>query len=101
MAPLDADLRLIGATHGIGTSRSTYSINLRSPSCLAGLPPDVVVHLATALRDEPIERLTEVNINAVDALLVSLSRANVRPSVVVLGSTGGVYGDPRDGSADL
>jgi GDP-4-dehydro-6-deoxy-D-mannose reductase len=93
VAPLDADLRRIETD-----SRYRYeSVDVLDQPALtelfAGLTPNVVVHLATALRDESIERLTEVNINAVDALLVSLSRASVRPSVVVLGSTGGVYGD--------
>jgi GDP-4-dehydro-6-deoxy-D-mannose reductase len=94
VAPLDAELRTIAAD-----PRYRYeSVDVLDQSALtallAALTPDVVVHLATALRDEPIERLTALNINAVETLLVSLSRAKVRPSVVVLGSTGAVYGDP-------
>jgi GDP-4-dehydro-6-deoxy-D-mannose reductase len=94
VAPLDADLQTIG-----DDPRYRYeSVDVLDrpvlTELLAGLRPDVVVHLASALRDESIESLTAVNINAVDALLVSLSRANVRPPVVVLGSTGAVYGDP-------
>jgi GDP-4-dehydro-6-deoxy-D-mannose reductase len=94
VAPLDAELRLIGADPRYRYQSVDVLDQPALTELLAGLRPDVVVHLATALRDESIERLTAVNINAVDALLRSLSRANVRPSVVVLGSTGGVYGDP-------
>jgi GDP-4-dehydro-6-deoxy-D-mannose reductase len=94
VAPLDANLQTVGADPRYRYESVDVLDRPALRELLACLTPDVVVHLATALRDESIETLTEVNINAVDALLVSLSRARVRPSVVVLGSTGGVYGDP-------
>jgi GDP-4-dehydro-6-deoxy-D-mannose reductase len=93
VAPLDADLQMIVADPRYRYESVDVLDQRALTELLASLTPDVVVHLATALRDESIDRLTEVNVNAVEALLLSLSRANVRPSVVVLGSTGGVYGD--------
>ncbi|MBM4346416.1 MAG: iron-containing alcohol dehydrogenase, partial [Deltaproteobacteria bacterium] len=59
---------------------------------LAAFQPTAVVHLAAALRDEPLARLVETNIGLTLGLLEALARAPRRPDRVVLGSTGGVYG---------
>ncbi|MFZ4517061.1 MAG: iron-containing alcohol dehydrogenase [Microthrixaceae bacterium] len=54
--------------------------------------PDVVVHLAAALRDEPPERLVRTNVGAVVSLLEAVVGAAVPAPRVVLGSSGSVYG---------
>lgn len=61
---------------------------------LATFQPDVVIHLAAALRDEPIERLMRTNIEGVSSLLSAIVGAGVTPRAVVLGSSGAVYGQP-------
>ena len=54
--------------------------------------PDVVVHLAAALRDEPPERLVRTNVGAVVSLLEAVVGAPVPAPRIVLGSSGSVYG---------
>ncbi|KMO43564.1 hypothetical protein VQ03_07680 [Methylobacterium tarhaniae] len=54
--------------------------------------PDLVVHLAAALRDDPPDRLVSTNIGGVVSLLGALRASGVMPRKVVLGSSGSVYG---------
>ncbi len=61
---------------------------------LRSVRPDVVVHLATSLRDEPPAALMRNNVEAVVSLLEAIAGAGVAPPRVVLGSTGAVYGRP-------
>ncbi|WP_164712409.1 NAD-dependent epimerase/dehydratase family protein [Methylobacterium currus] len=57
--------------------------------------PDIVVHLAAALRDDPPDRLVSTNIGGVVSLLGALRESSVVPRKVILGSSGSVYGaDP-------
>ena len=54
--------------------------------------PDTVVHLASGLRGDDSRLLVQTNIAGTASLLAALGAACQRPPVVVLGSTGGVYG---------
>jgi nucleoside-diphosphate-sugar epimerase len=54
--------------------------------------PDVVVHLAGALRDEPLERLLASNVAATAGLLEGIGISGATAPRVVVGSSGGVYG---------
>ncbi len=57
--------------------------------------PDIVVHLAAALRGDPPDQLVRANIGGVVSLLDALRDSGVVPRMVVLGSSGSVYGlDP-------
>ena len=56
--------------------------------------PDYVMHLAAALRDEPLERLLAVNVHGVASLLSAICGSGVTPRSIVLGSSGAVYGLP-------
>lgn len=56
--------------------------------------PDYVIHLAAALRDEPLERLLAVNVHGVASLLSAITGSGVTPRRIVLGSSGAVYGAP-------
>ncbi|HEY1587817.1 MAG TPA: NAD-dependent epimerase/dehydratase family protein, partial [Polyangia bacterium] len=56
--------------------------------------PDYVIHLAAALRDEPLERLLAVNVQGVASLLSAITGSGVVPRRIVLGSSGAVYGVP-------
>ena len=56
--------------------------------------PTHVVHLAAALRDEPVARLFDLNVDGTVALLEALVGAAVDVTRVVLGSSGSVYGNP-------
>ena len=54
--------------------------------------PTVVVHLAGALRDDPFDRLIHHNILGVAQLLDSVIDATAKAPLIVLGSSGSVYG---------
>jgi GDP-4-dehydro-6-deoxy-D-mannose reductase len=57
--------------------------------------PTVVIHLAGALRDDPLDRLIRHNIEGVACLLEAVTDAVATRPLVVLGSTGSAYGDVR------
>lgn len=59
---------------------------------LAEFAPTSVVHLAAALRDQPLDELLASNVGAAGSLLEALVGAGLEGCRVVLGSTGGVYG---------
>jgi len=61
-------------------------------SLLREARPDVIVHLAASLRDEPPRNLVDTNLGAVVSLLESVVGSGVHPPRIVLGSSGSVYG---------
>lgn len=90
-APLPAELRR-AALH----DRYSYlAQDLRDREALvqvvARVAPDVVVHAAAALRDEPWERLIAANLDAPAALVSALRTLPTRPRMVLV-SSGSVYG---------
>jgi nucleoside-diphosphate-sugar epimerase len=92
-APLPAPLRA-------ALARSAYryvALDLLDRRALTELlrafEPQVVVHLAGALRDEPTPRLLTINVLGTEALLEAIAAAELqRPPRVILGSSGSVYG---------
>jgi nucleoside-diphosphate-sugar epimerase len=56
--------------------------------------PDVVVHLASALRDDPVESLFRTNVVGTVCLMDALLDSGVGKPTLIIASTGGVYGDP-------
>ncbi|HTE53303.1 MAG TPA: iron-containing alcohol dehydrogenase [Kofleriaceae bacterium] len=59
---------------------------------LGDFAPSCVIHLAAALRDQPLDQLLASNVGAAASLLEALVGAGLEACPVVLGSTGGVYG---------
>ena len=59
---------------------------------LQQIRPEYVIHLATALRGDPLSQLLRSNIEATASLFDAISAISGLSPVVVLGSTGGVYG---------
>jgi GDP-4-dehydro-6-deoxy-D-mannose reductase len=79
------------------TDRYQYrALDLANTELLASLigefQPDIIVHLAASLRDDPPERLVQTNIGTVVSLLESLTKVRVAPPRIVFGSSGAVYG---------
>src|SRR5262245_54489267 len=74
---------------------SYRSIDLTDAAALAHVlgecAPDVVVHAAAALRDEPLDALVRSNVVATATLLESIPEMSPRPRVVIV-SSGSVYG---------
>ncbi len=91
-APLPPALR-----ESLCDARYAYEpLDLRSADDVAAMlrdfRPHIVVHLAGALRDEPLECLIASNIAATAGLLEGIGVSGAPAPRVVLGSSGGVYG---------
>jgi nucleoside-diphosphate-sugar epimerase len=65
-------------------------------SLLADFSPDIVIHLASGLRDDPPATLFRTNVEGTINLLNAIGGVAARPSKLVIGSTGGVYGVPAE-----
>jgi nucleoside-diphosphate-sugar epimerase len=63
--------------------------------------PQVVVHLAAALRDDPPESLFRVNVEGTIHLIEAIAESAIKPPKLIIGSSGGVYGLPRGGALPL
>ena len=74
--------------------RGDVSERARLCELLLGFRPDVVIHLATVLRDGDPARLLQTNASGTAALLDAVAGSGVEARVV-LGSTGAVYGRPQ------
>jgi 3-dehydroquinate synthetase/nucleoside-diphosphate-sugar epimerase len=64
----------------------------RLSELLAQFRPDTVVHLAAALRDDPPEQLVSSNVGSLVALIEAIAGGDLPPPLLVLGSSGAVYG---------
>jgi|GEM_PF-351369 len=62
---------------------------------LADFQPNVVVHLASGLRDDPTSSLLTTNVEGTIDLLEAVSGIKKTVEKIILGSTGGVYGVPE------
>jgi nucleoside-diphosphate-sugar epimerase len=56
--------------------------------------PRVVIHLASALRDDPPESLFRVNVEGTMRLIEAIAESHIDPPTLIMGSSGGVYGIP-------
>jgi GDP-4-dehydro-6-deoxy-D-mannose reductase len=100
-APLPAELR--GA---FADARYSYTpIDLRDESAmvkaLREFEPDAVVHMASGLRDDDPAHLFGTNVLGAMAFVEAIARGAPRVRIVVLGSTGGVYGAIPPGSLPI
>ncbi|HEX4275965.1 MAG TPA: NAD(P)-dependent oxidoreductase [Bryobacteraceae bacterium] len=64
----------------------------RLTALIADVRPEVIVHLASGLRDDPTEKLLRTNVLGVERLYCAMGAAGHTPPRVVLGSSGSVYG---------
>jgi nucleoside-diphosphate-sugar epimerase len=56
--------------------------------------PQVVVHLAAALRDDPPESLFRINVEGTIHLIEAIAESAIARPTLIVGSSGGVYGIP-------
>lgn len=73
----------------------------RMVSVLERERPQVVFHLASALRDDAVDSLFQINTVGTVRLLEALVAARLDPLRVVFASSGGVYGVPPSGELPL
>jgi GDP-4-dehydro-6-deoxy-D-mannose reductase len=58
----------------------------------AEVRPDVIVHLASALRDDPTEVLVRTNILGIERLYNALAVSKISAPRIIVGSSGSIYG---------
>ena len=97
VAPLPANVQ-----RALASDRYRYtSVDLLNKEALTetirGFQPDVVIHLAAALRGESLETLLAPNVQAVETLYEAISASGVTCRRVVFGSSGSIYGRPEPG----
>ncbi len=63
---------------------------------IADFEPEIIIHLASTRREEPVERLIDGNVHGVRSLLDACRASGVRVKRIVLGSSGGTYGVPAE-----
>lgn len=63
--------------------------------------PDIVIHLASGLRDDPPDFLFRTNVEGTICLVQALADAGIKVSKLIICSTGGVYGIPADGKLPI
>src|SRR6185369_2381755 len=66
----------------------------RMSRALAEFRPQVVIHLASALRDDPPQSLFRTNVEGTMRLIEAIAESRIDPPKLILGSSGGVYGSP-------
>jgi nucleoside-diphosphate-sugar epimerase len=90
--PLPADLE--SAPHHSAYRYASIDLNARLPliRALAAFRPHVVIHLASALRDDPPGDLVRINVEGTGTLIESIAEAGVDLRRLVVCSSGGVYG---------
>jgi 3-dehydroquinate synthase len=91
-APLPPAFRARLATERYRYRRLDLRDTAQLVRVLGEFAPTRVVHLAAALRDQPLAELLDSNVGAAASLLDALVGARLESCRVVLGSTGGVYG---------
>jgi GDP-4-dehydro-6-deoxy-D-mannose reductase len=100
-APLPADLR-----QTLDDCRYRYvSADIRQREHLTRLlrdfQPQYVFHLASGLRGDRADKLFRVNVEGTIQLVEAIAEAELELEMLVVGSTGGVYGNPSDGDLPL
>jgi 3-dehydroquinate synthetase/nucleoside-diphosphate-sugar epimerase len=63
--------------------------------------PTLILHLAGALRDEPLDRLLRDNVQATATLLEALAGSACQPCRIVIASSGAVYGLPAEAGSSF
>ncbi len=95
-APLTAELAAAEADHRYRYVPADLSDTPLVTELLGRLRPDVIIHLAASLRDEPPQQLVRVNVGALVSLIESIVGSGIDPPRLVLGSSGSVYGNVAD-----
>jgi GDP-4-dehydro-6-deoxy-D-mannose reductase len=94
-APLPAEIRAALASGAYEYFESDVLDTERLRRIVRSARPKAVIHLASALRDDPPRRLVDANIAATVSLIDALRAERAEVECLVLGSSASVYGQPR------
>jgi len=96
-APLPVPLEIASRSPRVSYFQADVLNSEQSLSILQESRPDVILHLASGLRDDARRQLFETNIEGTARLLEATARIPQYSPIFVLGSSGGVYGQvPAD-----
>ena len=96
-APLPDEIRVAFNDKRYSYFKADILDRARIKSLLSELRPDVIVHLASGLRGDARVMLFETNVEGTARLLEAAGAVQDYQPLVLLGSSGGVYGDvPAD-----
>lgn len=93
-APLPAELRDVDEKRYRYISADIHE-RARITALLREFRPDIILHMASGLRDDMPSSLLKTNIEGTMNLLEAVADANIGVAKIVLGSSGGVYGPPE------
>ena len=100
-APLPEALK----TSRYGDRYQYASIDIRDrvglSEILRGFRPHVLIHLASGLRDDPPDYLFRLNFEGTIHLVEAIKESGIEVQRLIVGSTGGVYGSPAEGSLPI
>ena len=95
-APLPVDLERTLSQHSLHYASIDLNDRVRVAHALRSVRPHVVIHLASALRDEKPADLYRTNVEGARALVEAIADAAIGLRRLIVCSTGGVYGAPGD-----
>jgi nucleoside-diphosphate-sugar epimerase len=93
-APLPEDLKTIFCCRRYQYTSADLGDRAQLKRLLAGFRPQVVFHLAAALRDDTSEHLFRTNLEGTIHLIEAIAESGIKKPRLIIGSTGGVYGVP-------
>jgi nucleoside-diphosphate-sugar epimerase len=93
-APLPDELSMAFCDQRYQYTAADLNDRTRMSRALAEFAPQVVIHLAAALRDDPPESLFRVNVEGTMRLIEAIAESRIAPPRLIVGSSGGVYGNP-------
>jgi nucleoside-diphosphate-sugar epimerase len=94
LAPLPAGLQEVDGEARYHYVAADLRQSLFVTQLLRDFQPQVIIHLASGLRDDPPYRLLQSNIEGTVQLITAIADSGIEPPRLVLCSTGGVYGIP-------
>ena len=96
-APLPEELSRVDCNIGYNYVAVDICDCARLTKVIRDFRPQIVIHLASALRDDPPESLFRANIEGTVRLIEAISESGIEKPKLIIGSTGGVYGTaPED-----
>lgn len=93
-APLPDELKIIFCDKRYHYAAADLKNRLRMNQVLTAFRPQVVIHLASALRDDPPDSLFKINVEGTMRLIEAIAESRIDPPKLIIGSSGGVYGSP-------
>jgi GDP-4-dehydro-6-deoxy-D-mannose reductase len=90
--------RLNTSRYGERYQYASIDIHDRVGLCqlLRSFRPQVLIHLASGLRDDPPDYLFRLNVEGTIHLIEAIKESGIEVPRLIIGSTGGVYGHPAE-----